>query len=79
MLHANSSIPGFSTHSSDINKELLPFRVEVVSHEITLVKKIMNVTGCTYSLVLNVPVAAHMVDVKGYFMLSDTCLYITHS
>ena len=32
----------------------------------------MNVTDCTYSLVLNVPVTVHMVDVKGY-----TLCYVT--
>ena len=79
MLHANSSIPSSSTHSPDINKELLPSHVEVVSHEITFVRYIMIVTDCTYSLVLNVPVTAHMDDVKGYTLCYVTLVCITHS
>ena len=41
-------------------------------HEITVVRCIMNVTNCTYSLVLGTPVTVPMVDMKGY-----TLCYVT--
>ena len=61
-------------------KKLLPFPVEVIPNEKMVVRCIMNVTNCTYSLMLGTPLTVHMVDVNGYhFLLCDTCLYSTHS